>query len=704
MSPTPAHAPQLDPRLRDVLQKLTTNLVELNALLGAAPDDLAPRQPDSETVEDTGPVATPGSEQTVEDFFKQMAPTATRVSHLDIPWILLERRSSAVDWRTAFEEHTIRGDTFPWTTRYPSGLGELQNNLFVEFLWNTNHTHITVTLSGIRYSYRLLGLSYQKPGADGYPKSRSLCLPTISTPTTGLFVGGYPMGELCNFKREQAAYGKVWFITPFEASHCFHEAFGVYPPSSNAVRGAHSRPSDFLDPASVVFVSSVLADYPRPDRLPRWRSRQATYGSHAEFIATYLEILHPLAQSPTTGTAYIARNEHSTGLVLQLHIRNFKDEWPSPENRRGDLGALGLTLSRERVRIRGRAVWHLRENVSSLCLIMPLTQDAPYTILALLDSPGPFFSGGDMTENPVQRSDAPSAFPSKEMWTSGGIIPCGRATGVAQFLSVILSAFEIWESGWNTMLDRIDRIVSVQLKDTLDEEKWSSLMFDDSFQSTTIYFTVLEALRVSGYWARETLKSWETLRDEWEAYVQPGTLFSQEDLVSIEANWATVDRSVRAHVESLITRLTSKADEVKSLREGVFNATSLREATKGIELNRAVYIFTVVTVIYTPLGFLATFFALPFLNNPGDNDRVGIPNGFKTSIIVVPVVTYIISLAFVWYVRHMHAVKHVMRTLTSRDFYSKGWFWYKEGGRLMLGGYLRLSLNHRSARLTPVRS
>lgn len=37
----------------------------------------------------------------------------------------------------------------------------------------------------------------------------------------------------------------------------------------------------------------------------------------------------------------------------------------------------------------------------------------------------------------------------------------------------------------------------------------------------------------------------------------------------------------------------------------LFNATSLREARKGMALNRAIYVFTVVTVIYTPLGFLA---------------------------------------------------------------------------------------------------
>lgn len=42
--------------------------------------------------------------------------------------------------------------------------------------------------------------------------------------------------------------------------------------------------------------------------------------------------------------------------------------------------------------------------------------------------------------------------------------------------------------------------------------------------------------------------------------------------------------------------------------EQLFNATSLREAVKGMALNRAIYVFTAVTIIYTPLGFIAVCF------------------------------------------------------------------------------------------------
>lgn len=55
------------------------------------------------------------------------------------------------------------------------------------------------------------------------------------------------------------------------------------------------------------------------------------------------------------------------------------------------------------------------------------------------------------------------------------------------------------------------------------------------------------------------------------------------------------------------------ANEINQL----FNATSLREATKGMALNKAIYVFTVVTVAYTPIGFLAVSnnIGLSFLDN-----------------------------------------------------------------------------------------
>lgn len=106
----------------------------------------------------------------------------------------------------------------------------------------------------------------------------------------------------------------------------------------------------------------------------------------------------------------------------------------------------------------------------------------------------------------------------------------------------------------------------------------------------------------------------------------------------------------------------------------LFNATSLREARKGMALNRSIYVFTVVTIMYTPLGFMAvgptahmptstcsgkyetkktprqTFWALPILNtaSDGENSR---PSGFGVFItfIIIPGLTYVACAWMAWY-------------------------------------------------------
>lgn len=53
----------------------------------------------------------------------------------------------------------------------------------------------------------------------------------------------------------------------------------------------------------------------------------------------------------------------------------------------------------------------------------------------------------------------------------------------------------------------------------------------------------------------------------------------------------------------------------------LFNATSLKEAMRGMELNRAIYMFTAVTVIYTPLSFIAVS-KIRYNNSESNDTRV----------------------------------------------------------------------------------
>ncbi|KAK0640827.1 hypothetical protein B0T16DRAFT_418530 [Cercophora newfieldiana] len=153
-------------------------------------------------------------------------------------------------------------------------------------------------------------------------------------------------------------------------------------------------------------------------------------------------------------------------------------------------------------------------------------------------------------------------------------------------------------------LDVIDRAVKVNLNNSQDEDVWMAFMFDQSFLRSKLYFTVLETLRISNASIKDTFQRWEELHEQWRQELEPKT-FDEVDVRAVEVGWEAVTRTVRTRASVLQCRIARKTEEVKSLRDGLFNATALREATKGVELNKAVYISTFVTVIFNPVSFLA---------------------------------------------------------------------------------------------------
>ncbi|OTB06099.1 hypothetical protein M426DRAFT_9921 [Hypoxylon sp. CI-4A] len=198
--------------------------------------------------------------------------------------------------------------------------------------------------------------------------------------------------------------------------------------------------------------------------------------------------------------------------------------------------------------------------------------------------------------------------PSKEIWQAHGINPCGKAIGIAQFQVMICIFSAKWEETWTRTLDSIDETIRVKLNDTLDKVMWDGLMFDESFQLSKKYFTVLQLFRIISDFVDESVRDQKSIRRKW---LEDKTRFrlnlSRDELASIERNWDTVISSMEMRAGRLLDRINRNTEAVKSLRDGLFNATSLREANKGMALNRAIYVFTLVTVFFTPLGFIAAF-------------------------------------------------------------------------------------------------
>ncbi|KAI0536472.1 hypothetical protein GGR58DRAFT_514518 [Xylaria digitata] len=215
-----------------------------------------------------------------------------------------------------------------------------------------------------------------------------------------------------------------------------------------------------------------------------------------------------------------------------------------------------------------------------------------------------------------------------------GLEDCGAGgEGFFHVLIVLTRTIDHWRKCWDTMMDKIDEIISIQLQDTLDPKRWGKLMFDDSFQLSEQYFTVRQLLRIFQNWIGETERGIQSFGEE----------LAQQ---SLRSNIDKVRGFFELRVTPLKDRIKKKKEEVASLQDALLNASSRREALKAKTLNLYIGVFTTVTVFFTPLGFIVAFWAIPFLD---PNSGISIPSGFTASFVTVPLLTYIISTVIVVY-------------------------------------------------------
>ncbi|KAI0109494.1 hypothetical protein GGR51DRAFT_558187 [Nemania sp. FL0031] len=196
-----------------------------------------------------------------------------------------------------------------------------------------------------------------------------------------------------------------------------------------------------------------------------------------------------------------------------------------------------------------------------------------------------------------------------------GLEDCGPgAEGFFQLLIVLTRTIDHWRKCWDAMMDKIDKIISLQ--DTLDKNRWGKLMFDDSFQLSEQYFTVLQLLRIFQNWIGETERGIQSLGDELVQQCELWQLWRQEHAEMDEIEWRLDTEALRNNIRKVTNffelrvaplreRIEKKNEEVKSLQDALLNASSLREALKAKTPNLYIGVFTTVTVFFTPLGFIA---------------------------------------------------------------------------------------------------
>ncbi|EAW25667.1 uncharacterized protein NFIA_044860 [Aspergillus fischeri NRRL 181] len=159
-----------------------------------------------------------------------------------------------------------------------------------------------------------------------------------------------------------------------------------------------------------------------------------------------------------------------------------------------------------------------------------------------------------------------------------------------------------WQRKWSSLLDEIDNCVRLQVTDLRNRQMREDLMFDSSFARSDFYFTILQHLRIFAQTIRDTGSDLQALADL-------GLFHLRIPLDNIEspaaAAWEQIMTRFEETSDRLLQRIYNQTEDIRSLRDGLFNATSLREASKSTNMNRYIMVFTIMTILYLPLSFVA---------------------------------------------------------------------------------------------------
>ncbi|KAI0490247.1 hypothetical protein F4859DRAFT_1999 [Xylaria cf. heliscus] len=238
---------------------------------------------------------------------------------------------------------------------------------------------------------------------------------------------------------------------------------------------------------------------------------------------------------------------------------------------------------------------------------------------------------------------------------------CAGLEGTIAFHAAIFESVVFWQAKWNDVLDNVDDRLRVRLEHTMDPEEIKRWMFDDGFERSKLYVTILQILRIFSECISTTSDDLGLLDGLFMKDNDfPMRNMRPDELRKMRSNWQSVKEFQKQAEESLLGRIMQKTEEVKSLRDGLFNATSLREANLSSRLaeqssrqteqslieaqrsalmGRYVLVFTVVTILYLPPSFISTVLDMDIFKKDIGQGRWE----YKVSVVSVSLLTYLLA-------------------------------------------------------------
>ncbi|KXJ85611.1 hypothetical protein Micbo1qcDRAFT_237410 [Microdochium bolleyi] len=351
-------------------------------------------------------------------------------------------------------------------------------------------------------------------------------------------------------------------------------------------------------------------------------------------------VCYEVAKFQSSSSAMSLTNNESPGRlshgILMFHLRSFivatDPAGTTESSSKPPLHAVpeeqhhsfpGVRCVRERTAFQGfydgQTLQLVERRYSTALSMLPL--DAPAGRFALV-------SVAD-TSSPQDRDEVWAEAPGYERvyeernrpWTKFGLRSVGLYTGLAAMQLQICSFLEGWERDWNRTIDAIDSKISVQLDVLENSEQLSKLVLKTKSDASVLYFKVLQLLGVFADSVQEARAALEALpRATHNPEVFLGSGFYQtyqhtaDTLTLLDHNWEIVQGMHKNAAEGILRRLDRSKNEILGLRDGLFNVQSVVEAQKSFELNKYLFIFTVVTIVYLPPTFVASFFGMEIFN------------------------------------------------------------------------------------------
>ncbi|KAI0546026.1 hypothetical protein F4679DRAFT_441134 [Xylaria curta] len=261
----------------------------------------------------------------------------------------------------------------------------------------------------------------------------------------------------------------------------------------------------------------------------------------------------------------------------------------------------------------------VEKRYSTAVRLLPLQKPAGnYALVSICD--------GQQTDVELMFERSPGGVGSDSItWEKYGIYPAGLWTGISMFQLQICVFIDSWEQDWTSTIKQIDEMVSLKLNVLENDQNLRNLVLENSTNASVLYFKVLQILNNFSDMVRAAPSYLNTLSSGTRNQVIIDERFKasypyiEETKTIVQHNWEIVRDRQRDASSRILAKLERTTNEVKSLQSGLFNVQSITEARKSRVLNKYLLVFTIVTILFLPPTFVATFFGMHIF----DADTIG---------------------------------------------------------------------------------